>query len=125
MTNPLKGDVTFEAQGKTFTFKLGTNAQIMLEQKSGQSIVAWFQGREESFSKGDMRTLFHAGLFRQHQLTEEEVGDLRDEIGDEKVGQIFKQAAEFSQNKPKGNGAAEDDDARPSTPAKARIGMNS
>ena len=94
MTNPTKGEVTFDARGQTYTFKLGTNAQIMIENKTGMSITKFFAGRSDNnFSASDVRTIFHAGLFRDHKLTEEDVGDLIDDIGAERVAQIFVEAA--------------------------------
>lgn len=134
MTNPVKGEVTFDAHGKTYTFKLGTNAQVMLESKTGVPMAKWFGEKEkESFSITDFRMLFHAGLYRQHPgITEDDVGDLIDEIGPAKVGEVFRQAAEYAKatnesllsNKPATNGAAPDE-PRPTKAAKAPIGMNS
>jgi hypothetical protein len=122
MTNPLKGEVTFEARGQTFTFKLGTNAQIMLEAKTGVSIAEWYRERNNNLTVTDMRTLFHVALYRNHQMTEEDVGDLMDEIGTEKVGEIFKQSGEFAKRKINGEAG---NDPHPQKPAKQRIGMNS
>jgi hypothetical protein len=122
MTNPVKGEVTFEARGQTFTYKLGTNAQIMIETKVGMSIAQFFAERSETFSAADVRTIFHAGLYRQHKMTEEDVGDLIDELGAERVAQIFVEAAAAAFSK-KTNGAA--DDPRPTKATKERTGMNS
>jgi hypothetical protein len=125
VTNPVKGEVTFDARGQTFTYKLGTNAQIMIENKVGMSIAKFFAQQSDNFSAADVRTIFHAGLYRQHKMTEDDVGDLIDEIGAERVAQIFVEAATaaFPQ---KTNGAADSaDDPRPIKATKARIGMNS
>jgi hypothetical protein len=122
MTNPLKGEVTFEARGQTFTYKLGTNAQIMIETKVGMPISKFFAERSESFSAADVRTIFHAGLYRQHKMTEEDVGDLIDELGADRVAQIFIEAAAAAFPK-KTNGAA--DEPHPTKATKAPIGMNS
>ena len=123
MTNPVKGEVTFEARDQTFTFKLGTNAQIMIENKTGMSITQFFAGRsEKNFSASDVRTIFHAGLFRDHKMTEDDVGDLIDDLGPEKVAKIFVEAASAAFPK-KPNGGA--DESRPTKATKERIGMNS
>jgi hypothetical protein len=119
MTNPLKGEVTFEARGQTFTYKLGTNAQIMIENKTGMPISKFFA--ERAFSAADVRIIFHAGLYRQHKMTEEDVGDLIDEIGAERVAQIFVEAAAAAFPK-KTNGAG-DEAAHPPKPTKERIGI--
>lgn len=123
MTNPLKGEVTFEARGQTFTFKLGTNAQVMLETKTGMSMPQFFKDREDKFSIHDIRMIFHAGLYRQHKMTEDDVGDLIDEIGQERVAEIFTEAAAaaFPQSNPIGPAA----NPRPIKATKVLSGMNS
>lgn len=93
MTNPLKGEVTFESGDKTYTFKLGTNAQVMIENKVGKTLAKFFSDNSEQMGPSQIRLIFHAGLFRNHKMTEEEVGDLIDEIGMERVSEIFTEAA--------------------------------
>jgi hypothetical protein len=124
MTNPLRGEVTFEARGKTFTFRLGTNAQIMIESKVGMPLSKFFGNVDEkNFGSSDIRTVFHAGLFRQHQMNEEDVGDLMDELGPERVGEIFAEAAKAAFGDRISNGAGEN--ARPIVATKEPTGMNS
>ena len=123
MTNAVKGEVIFEAGGKTYTFKLGTNAQVMIENKTGLSMGKFLnKERLEDMGAKDIRLIFWAGLFRQHQCTEEEVGDIIDEIGPQRVADIFLEAFEVAKSKVE-NGAA--GEPRPPKSAKARIGMNS
>jgi hypothetical protein len=120
MTNPLKGEVYFEARGETFTFKLGTNAQALIEAKTKLSWGKFIKAKFEDLGAADARLIFWAGLFRQHQMTEEDVGDLMDELGQTRVAEIFLEAFEAAMAK--ANGAT---DARPTRAVKARIGMNS
>lgn len=119
MANPIKGEVSFESNGQTYIFKLGTNAQALLEDRVKMSMPAWFKKRGENFSAGDIRLIMWAGLYRQHKLTEEDVGDLIDDIGAEKAGEIFMQAVNLSASRLNGG------ESNPSIPAKERIGMNS
>lgn len=120
MTNPVKGEVTFESGGKTYTFKLGTNAQVMLEKKVGMPLSKFLkQDRIEELGTEDIRSIFWAGLFRKHQLGEDEVGDIIDDIGPEKVGEIFLEAFESARVK---NGEVVEN---PQKPARARTGTNS
>src|SRR5262245_7790920 len=122
MTNPVKGEVTFECGDKTYTFKLGTNAQVMLEQKVKMPLSKFLkEDKLADLGIADLRLIFWAGLFRQHQLTEEAAGDIIDEIGPERVAEIFLQAFESAKVKTT-NGAA---DENPPMSAKAPIGMNS
>lgn len=122
MTNPVKGEVTFESGGETYTFKLGTNAQVMLEQKIKMPLSKFLnQDRIEDLGISDLRMIFWAGLFRKHQLTEEAVGDIIDDIGPERVSEIFLEA--FDSAKVKSNGA--DGEVRPTTTAKQPTGTSS
>lgn len=92
MGNLQKGEVTFEASGKTFTFKLGTFAQAAIEAKTKQSIFKFFARGEEAWNITDMLILFHAGLLREHKLTEDEAADLIDELGMARAGEIIAEA---------------------------------
>ena len=126
MTNPVKGEVTFESGGKSYTFKLGVNAQVMLEQRVKMPLSKFFkQDKLADLGIADLRMIFWAGLYRQHQLTEEDVGDIIDDIGPEKVSEIFVQAFDSAKVKTDQltNGAAPSDP--PQESATARTGMNS
>jgi hypothetical protein len=124
MTNPVKGEVSFESGGKTYYFKLGTNAQVLLEKKTGMPMSKYLkQDRIEDMGAADIRLIFWAGLTRNHpDLTEDMVGDLIDDVGADRIGEIFVEAFESAKVK-KDNGA--DEGALPPKPVKARIGMNS
>jgi hypothetical protein len=126
MTNPVKGEVHFEARGQSWTFKLGTNAQVLIETKTGMTMVKFVKDRFEDLGAADVRLIFWAGLYRQHQLTEDDVGDMIDEMGPDAVAKIFVDAFESAKVK---TDAAKDNGAaalpRPTKPAKAQIGMNS
>ena len=97
MTNVTKGEVTFEVRGKTFTFKLGTNAQAMIEAKVGKTMQKFIADKGGDIGATDIRMIIHAGLFRHHQLTEEEVGDLIDEVGADRIAEIMVEAQKSSE----------------------------
>lgn len=122
MANTVRGEVTFDANGKLYTFKLGTNAQVMLEDRVGMSVQKYMQSKGENLGAADIRLIFYCALFQKHELTELEVGDLIDEIGAGRAAEIFLAAVEAATAK-KPNGAATD--ARPQKQAKEPIGMNS
>jgi hypothetical protein len=105
MSNAQKGEVTFEAAGKTFTFKLGTFAQAAIEAKTKQSIFKFFNRGADDFGVADMLTVFHAGLLRAHHLTEDEVGDIIDELGMARVGEIIGEALKLAFGEVAENGA--------------------
>lgn len=92
MGNPHQGEVTFEAAGANYTFKLGTYALAVLERRTKMSSSKFFRRPEEDWGADDLLQVFYAGLYRQHKLTEEAVGDLIDEIGSERASAIMLEA---------------------------------
>lgn len=122
MSNPIKGEITFEARETTFVFKLGTNAQAMIEEKVGKNFSQYLRDKGENLGAADIRMIFHAGLFRHHQMTEEDVGELIDELGSDRIAKIFVEAIAVASDQRKSNGA---DSSRPTKATKERIGMTS
>lgn len=118
MTNPLKGEITFEAGGKTYTFKIGTAAHLAIEAKtktplhrylSKEALAAW--------GVTELMLFFSAGLLRAHpSLTERDVAMLLDEIGFDRAGEIVGQALVLA------FGEADKTAANP-TPPKANDGI--
>lgn len=124
MANMVRGEVPFEHGGKSYTFKFGTNTQAIIESRVGMSVNKFMKEKSEQFGAGDLRLIFWAGLYQKHRLTEEDVGDMIDEMGPEKVAQIFWTAVKEASVKAKeGNGA----DPNPPTPGPSGepIGTNS
>ena len=123
MSNPVKGEVSYEVNGKNYTFKLGTNAQVMIEKRTGMSMAKYLkQDRLEDLGTEGVRLIFWAGLLRNHpELTEDMAGDLIDDIGPDRVAELFMEA--FDSARVKESGAAPNG-SRPQK-AKEQIGMNS
>lgn len=88
MGNPYKGEVSFDAMGKTFTMRLGTNARALVEERMGTSWNALMLRPAAEWRERDAIIIMWAGLYQHHKMTEEEVGDLIDEIGPEEVSRI-------------------------------------
>lgn len=122
MSNEVKGEVTFDARETTFVFKLGTNAQAIVENKVGKSFSQYLRDKGENLGAADIRMIFHAALFRRHEMTEEDVGDLIDELGADRVAKIFTEAIAMASDPRKSNGV---DNPRPTKATKERIGMTS
>ena len=116
MGNMHKGEVTFEASGKTFTFKLGTFAQAAIEAKTKQSIFKFFNRGEDNWGVADLLIVFHAGLLREHHLTEDEAGDLIDELGMGRVGEIIAEALKSAFGEVAESGAANPTPIRKASP---------
>lgn len=96
MANPVKGEVGFEADGKSYTFVLGTYARAALQRRTGVSDAKFFKRGADEWGSDDTLAVFHAGLLRHHKMTEEEVGDLIDMLGATKVTEVFVEAIELA-----------------------------
>lgn len=104
--NSKRGSVTIEADGATHTLRMTTNAMVRYEDKSGESVI-------EALGKMDgagvrissIRRLFWSML--EGDFSEDQAGDLMDEIGltlvAEKIGEAARLA--FPQADVSGNAA--------------------
>ncbi|MHB0784435.1 hypothetical protein [Bradyrhizobium sp. 5.13L] len=106
MANPQKGEVSFEALGKTFTMRLGTNARALVEGKTGVSWTSLMKRPEAEWRERDAIIIMWAGLHQYHKLTEEEVGDLLDEVGPVEVSRLLLKAFGIANPPEVANGAA-------------------
>ena len=90
MANPIRGEVALEANGKSYTFTLGTYALAALQRRSGMSTAKFFNRPSIDWGMDDILGLIHCGLMRHHKnITEEEVADLIDAVGNEKINEII------------------------------------
>lgn len=81
-------EVSFEASGKVWTLRFGVNAIADLEERFDKPISAIFaeiDGRAPRI--GTFRTLVQAGL--TERLTDTAVGDLMDEVGLARMGDLL------------------------------------
>lgn len=97
MGNPIMGEVTFEADGKSYTFKLGTYAKALLQRETGLSAQKFFKKIESDLGYDDMLKIFRCGLYQKHKLGEEAVAELIDELGEEKTLSVIAEAAKLAQ----------------------------
>lgn len=82
MANRERGEVSFEADGKTWTLSFGTNAICGLEAEMDKPAGAIFASLDGSVDFRTFRSVFRAGLARHHKgLKLDEAGDLIDEVG--------------------------------------------
>lgn len=95
MANRERGEISFEASGKTWTMKIDTNAMCEIEGLTGKGIaeVGNLLGSEKTASMTLMRAVFFGSLRAQHpDLLIGRAGELMDEIGADKAGQLIGQA---------------------------------
>lgn len=102
--NSKRGAVTFEVDGQPYTLRMTTNAMVRYEDRSGESIVealGKMDGANVSISS--VRRLFWTMLVGD--LSEEQAGDLMDEIGLTEAAAKLGEAARlaFPQAQPSGN----------------------
>jgi hypothetical protein len=92
MANPHRGEVSFEADGKTWTMVFTTNAICELEAETGESIHA-FGSKLDAPSMKMVRVMVWAALRPRHpEITIEAAGDIMDAIGVEKAGNLVSRA---------------------------------
>ena len=95
MANEHRGEVSFEASGKTWTMKFGTTAMCEIESVTGKNITEI--GRE--LSNPDtatitlMRAVFWGSLQHKHEgIGLKECGELMDDVGVSRTGELIGQA---------------------------------
>lgn len=124
MANRVRGEVAFEASGKTWTLRYSTNSLCELEDALGlpvNKIIAGLQDRDNVRIK-TIRAVVWAGLRDRHaEITLAEAGELISDAGlgpmTTKVGEAF--AAAFPETE------SGEDAARPPTGEKAGTGKDS
>lgn len=95
MANAERGEVSFEASGKTWTMKIGTNAMCEIEAASGKGIpeIGALLGNEKTASITLMRAVFWGALQDHHDGTSiKECSALMDQLGADRVGQLIGEA---------------------------------
>ncbi len=99
MANQERGEVSFEADGKTWTMKIGTGAMCEIEAETGKSISEVGQALEnpKTASLTLMRAVFWGSLQHRHdQLTIRECNELIDDVGVQRVGELIGQAFQLA-----------------------------
>jgi hypothetical protein len=118
VANHLKGEVAFEAGGQSYTFRLGVNEMIELQNQLGLA------GKDAEFLEvlggisgfGQVRACIYVGLRKHHpEVTEELAGDIVTELGMSQIPDIIRQALRWAlPEKEEGAGGGRGKPARPS-----------
>lgn len=109
MANRERGEVSFEASGKTWTMKFDTNAMCEIEDLTGKGIaeVGRLLGNEKTASMTLMRAVFCGALQAHHEGTSlRDAGSLIDEIGAPQAGKLIGDAFQAAFPKAAKEGAA-------------------
>lgn len=95
MANPVKGEASFEADGKTYTLVFDFNAICVLEEAFDADINSI--GELIGTKATSVRKVFQVGLCRHHpDITELEAGDLISVISPAEAGALIKKAFALS-----------------------------
>jgi len=82
-TNPHKGDVSFEVEGKTYTLRYNHRALVKMETALNKGLmqVMTEMSKPETLRLGTTAVLLWAGLQKHHpQITQDQAIDMLDEI---------------------------------------------
>ena len=107
MANRERGEVSFDASGKTWTMKLGTGAMCEIEGLTGKGIaeIGQLLGNEKTATITLMRAVFWGSLQEHHDgTTIKDCSGLMDEIGMESVGRLIGEAFQAANPKAKEGG---------------------
>ena len=124
MANPIKGEVPLDVGGKHYTFVLGTYALAALERKMG---MPWpriiKRAVDNEWGVNDVLIVAQCALLKHHRnMTEEQVGELIDEVGIGQINTVIGEALKLMQPE-----AIQGDAAIPENPTRPGNGhgMNS
>lgn len=88
------GSIPFEAGGRSLAIRFGINALVHLETVTGKSANQLFNDMGRNPPMSLLRSVFAAGIVADPKPTEEQVGDMMDELTLERVGSLITQAME-------------------------------
>lgn len=98
------GTVEFEADGKAYTMRLSTNAQVRYQRASGETFLEGITAVQDNPSDTErLRRLIWAGMSHVDGLTEDAAGDVMDALGIEES--IAKLGEAVNAAYPKASGA--------------------
>lgn len=80
--NVARGHVAFQAGGKDYTLALTTNAMVRYQHAAGETLLhALGKLQEDPSDAIRLRRLMWAALLHYGSMTEDDAGDLMDEVG--------------------------------------------
>ena len=91
MGNPLRGEATFEVDGKQYRVRFSWNAAAEYEEAAGKPLSdALFDIARERLSARSLRAMLWAGLQEHHQdVTLKEAGRLIDKMGRKEAQRVM------------------------------------
>ena len=93
MGNAIKGEVSFEAGGRTYVLVYSIDALCALEERLDISVTEIGQAMGKTMRLGFLRALFWAGLReRQPEVTEKAAGELIPLIGADALAPLLTEA---------------------------------
>lgn len=91
--NPLKGEVAFEVSGATYTLVYSINSLCTLEDRLDLTVQQIGERMSTAMRLSFLRQVFHGGLTSHHpQVTEEQAGELIQDLGVPRAGELIADA---------------------------------
>ena len=111
--------IEFEAGGKAYSMRMSTNAQVRYQRAAGETLLRGLQAVQEDPSDIDrIRRLIWASMSHLDGLTEDQAGDIMDEMGIEVA--IDKLTAAVHAAYPKAAANAQDSAGEPGNGQRAK-----
>lgn len=92
MSMTTKGEIRFSAGEDNYVLIFSINALVTLERELGIGVAEVGSQLGQSLRISTLRTIFWAGLIQHHNLSEEQAGDVIQQIGATKAGQLIAEA---------------------------------
>lgn len=92
MSMTTKGEVRFSAGEDNYILVFSINALVSLERELGIGVAEVGSQLGQALRISTLRTIFWAGLLQHHNLNEEQAGDVIQQIGAVKAGQLIAEA---------------------------------
>lgn len=78
--------IEFEAGGKSYSMRMSTNAQVRYQRAAGETLLRGLQAVQDDPSDIDrIRRLIWASMSHTEGMTEDQAGDIMDEMGIEEA----------------------------------------
>lgn len=92
-----RGTIEIEAEGELYRLRFTTNAMARYQDRAGETVTQAFRaldagGQSEDLDAIRLRRLFWAALSSEHEVSEEEAGDVMDALGIQMAAQRLGEA---------------------------------
>lgn len=113
--------VEFEAGGKSYSMRMSTNAQVRYQRAAGETLLRGLQAVQDDPSDTErLRRLIWASMSHADGLTEDQAGDIMDDMGIEEAVAKLTEAVHSAY--PKAAAAAQEAEGKTGNGSRAKKG---